>query len=50
MKILVIKTNCDLTDEAREKVRNEAQKAIKSGIMVLTLGFDVEVIEVGENA
>ncbi|WP_144473162.1 hypothetical protein [Bacillus pumilus] len=46
MKILVIKTNCLLDQGAREILREEARKAIDTGIMILDGNFEVEVLDI----
>ncbi|MDM5320947.1 hypothetical protein QUF57_13285 [Bacillus pumilus] len=46
MKILVIKTDCQLDQSAKEVLREEARKAAQTGIMILDGGMSLEVIEI----
>lgn len=49
MKILVLKTDCQLNNETREIIREEAKKAIETGIMILDGGMSLEVIEINKS-
>ncbi|AXY38657.1 hypothetical protein D3C60_13120 [Bacillus velezensis] len=46
MKILVVKTDVPLDRGAKEKMRIEIEKAIKTGIVILDGGMDLATIEV----
>ncbi|TKI21737.1 hypothetical protein FCO27_18595 [Bacillus pumilus] len=50
MKILVLKTDCLLDQDAKENIREEARKAAQSGIMILDRGTSLEVIEIDKSA
>ncbi|MDM5163839.1 hypothetical protein [Bacillus altitudinis] len=50
MKILVIKTGCQLNNETRENIRKEAMKAAQAGIMILDGGMDLEVVEIDKSS
>ncbi|MGA3852170.1 hypothetical protein [Bacillus pumilus] len=49
MKILVIKTDCQLDQGAKEVLREEARKAAQTGIMILDGGMSLEVIEIDKS-
>ncbi|MED1016787.1 hypothetical protein [Bacillus atrophaeus] len=46
MKVMVIKTDVPLDREAKEKMRVEIERAIKTGIVILDGGLDIATIEV----
>ncbi|WP_144455640.1 hypothetical protein [Bacillus pumilus] len=50
MKILVLKTNCQLDQGTKESLREEAKTAAQSGIMILDGGMSLEVIEIDKSA
>ncbi|MDP1501259.1 hypothetical protein [Bacillus velezensis] len=49
MKIPVVKTDVPLDRGAKEKIRMEIEKAIKTGIVILDGGLDLAMIEVDES-
>ncbi|APT45927.1 hypothetical protein [Bacillus safensis] len=46
MKILVLKTDCQLDQGAKDALREAARKAAQTGIMILDGGMSLEVIEI----
>ncbi|MED4992604.1 hypothetical protein [Bacillus safensis] len=50
MKILVLKTDCLLDQDTKENLREEARKAVQTGIMILDRGTSLEVIEIDKSA
>ncbi|MEC2427704.1 hypothetical protein [Bacillus safensis] len=50
MKILVLKTNCQLDQGTKENLREEAKTAAQTGIMILDGGMSLEVIEIDKSA
>ncbi|EKF36680.1 hypothetical protein [Bacillus xiamenensis] len=50
MKILVIKTDCQLDQMTKENLREEAKKVAHTGIMILDGGMALEIIEIDKSA
>ncbi|WP_156735024.1 hypothetical protein [Bacillus velezensis] len=49
MKIPVVKTDVPLERRAKEKMRMEIEKAIKTGIVILDGGLDLAIIKVEDS-
>ncbi|WP_231120721.1 hypothetical protein [Bacillus safensis] len=50
MKILVLKTDCQLDQGAKDALREAARKAAQTGIMILDGGMSLEAIEIDKSA
>ncbi|MEK5503286.1 MULTISPECIES: hypothetical protein [unclassified Bacillus (in: firmicutes)] len=48
MKVMVIKTDAYLSEDAKKAIRSEVKRAIETGVMVLDGGMDMSTIEVDE--
>ncbi|TFW48029.1 hypothetical protein [Bacillus sp. 005/A4HT-01/001] len=46
MKILVLKTDYQLTKDAKEEIREEVSQNLKRGILIIDGGLGFEVIEI----